>query len=62
VRKAWFSGWREAPVYDIAALFPGAELTGPAILEAETTTVIVGAGDRVSVNRYGWLDIALAGR
>ena len=62
VRKAWFSGWREAPVYDIAALSPGAELTGPAILEAETTTVIVGAGDRVSVNRYGWLDIALAGR
>jgi len=58
-RKAWFGGWRDAPVYDIAQLTPGAALTGPAILEAETTTVVVNAGDRVSVNGLGWLDIAL---
>jgi N-methylhydantoinase A len=59
-RKAWFGGWRDTPVYDIAELAPGASLTGPAILEAETTTVVVNAGDRVSVNSLGWLDIALA--
>ena len=58
-RKAWFGGWRETPVYDIAQLSPGASLTGPAILEAETTTVVVNDGDRLSVNGLGWLDIAL---
>ena len=59
VRKAWFGGWQDTPVYDIARLSPGASLTGPAILEAETTTVVVNAGDRLSVNGLGWLDITL---
>jgi N-methylhydantoinase A len=58
-RKAWFGGWQDTPVYDIAHLAPGASLTGPAILEAETTTVVVNAGDRVSVNGLGWLDVEL---
>ena len=31
----------------------------PRIIEAETTTVLVDAGDRISVNALGWLDIAL---
>jgi N-methylhydantoinase A len=59
-RKAWFGGWRDTQVYDIAHLSPGASLTGPAILEAETTTVVVNAGDQVRVNGLGWLDIALS--
>jgi N-methylhydantoinase A len=58
-RKAWFGGWRDTPVYDLAQLASGAALTGPAILEAETTTVVINAGDRVSVNALGWLDIVL---
>jgi N-methylhydantoinase A len=29
------------------------------VVEAETTTVIVDAGDRVTVNAFGWLDITL---
>jgi N-methylhydantoinase A len=41
------------------ALLPGHSLTGPAIIEAETTTVLVDTGDRVTVNALGWLDIAL---
>ncbi|ETR76536.1 methylhydantoinase [Afipia sp. P52-10] len=61
-RPAWFGGWRDAAVYDIASLTPGTTLTGPAILEAETTTVIAGDGDEVSVNRQGWLDIRLSRR
>jgi N-methylhydantoinase A len=59
-RRVWFGGWRETEVYDIADLAPGASLAGPAILEAETTTVVVNAGDRVVVNGLGWLDITLA--
>jgi N-methylhydantoinase A len=58
-RQAFFGGWREVPVYALDALQPGHSLNGPAIIEAETTTVLVDTGDRVSVNALGWLDITL---
>jgi N-methylhydantoinase A len=58
-RKTFFGGWREVPVYSLDALRPGHSFEGPAVVEAETTTVIVDAGDRVTVNPFGWLDIAL---
>jgi N-methylhydantoinase A len=58
-RQAFFGAWREVPVYALDALQPGHAFEGPAIVEAETTTVIVDAGDRVTVNGLGWLDIAL---
>ena len=58
-RQAFFGAWREIPVYSFDALQPGHSLTGPAIIEAETTTVLVDTGDRVSVNALGWLDITL---
>ena len=38
---------------------PVTSLEGPAIIEAETTTVLIDSGDRISVNALGWLDIAL---
>ena len=47
------------PVFALDTLEPGHSFEGPAVVEAETTTVIVGAGDRVTVNAMGWLDIAL---
>ena len=37
----------------------GPRFAGPAIVEAETTTVVIGARDRVTVNALGWLDIAV---
>jgi N-methylhydantoinase A len=58
-RQAFFGAWREIPVYSFDALLPGQSLTGPAIIEAETTTVLVDTGDRVTVNALGWLDIVL---
>src|SRR5215203_5280800 len=58
-RKAFFGGWHEVPVYALDELHPGHTLTGPAIIEAETTTVLVDTGDRVTVNALGWLDITL---
>ena len=58
-RQAWFGCWREVPVYALDELRPGHALAGPAIIEAETTTVVVDAGDRVTVNALGWLDIEL---
>ncbi|MEH2568074.1 hydantoinase/oxoprolinase family protein [Bradyrhizobium sp. AZCC 2289] len=58
-RQAFFGAWREVPVYSLDALEPGHSLAGPAIIEAETTTVLVDSGDRVTVNALGWLDIRL---
>ena len=59
MRKAHFDGWRDIPVYAFDKLQSGHSLEGPAIIEAETTTVLVDNGDRVSVNALGWLDITL---
>jgi N-methylhydantoinase A len=58
-RRAYFDGWRTVPVYRIEALRPGMTVEGPAIFDAETTTVLAAEGDAVTVNRYGWLDIRL---
>ena len=58
-RHVWFGGWREVPVYALDDLRSTHSLMGPAIIEAETTTVLVDTGDRVTVNALGWLDISL---
>jgi N-methylhydantoinase A len=59
-RQAWLGGWREVPVYALDDLQPGERLQGPAIIEAETTTVVINAGDQLAVNGLGWLDIRVA--
>jgi len=56
-RKAHFGQWIEVPVYALDDLRPGQGLQGPAIIEAESTTVVINAGDRLTVNALGWLDI-----
>jgi N-methylhydantoinase A len=60
-RQAYFGAWRSVPVYQVEDLATGAQITGPAIFEAETTTVIIGEDDRMIVNELGWLDISLRG-
>jgi N-methylhydantoinase A len=59
-RQAWLGAWREVPVYALDDLQPGERLQGPAIIEAETTTVVINAGDLLVVNGLGWLDIRVA--
>jgi N-methylhydantoinase A len=59
-RKAFFGQWLDVPVYGLDDLRPGQALEGPAIVEAETTTVVINTGDRSSVNALGWLDIRIA--
>jgi N-methylhydantoinase A len=59
-RQVFLGGWIEVPVYSFDSLEPGQSFEGPAIVEAETTTVVVNARDRVVVNALGWLDIELA--
>ena len=59
-RPAFFGKWRDVPVYSLESLTPGQSFEGIAVIDAETTTVIVNEGDRVTVNALGWLDIKLA--
>ena len=58
-RRVHMGGWLEAPVHDFAALGPGQALEGPAIVESDTTTVVLRPGDRAAVTPLGWLDIAV---
>jgi N-methylhydantoinase A len=58
-RKALFGEWIDVPVYALDDLRHGHAFAGPAIVEAETTTVVIGAQDRLTVNALGWLDIAV---
>ena len=46
-----------APVYDRDRLPAGAILEGPALVEEATTTSVVWAGQRASVDRFGLLSI-----
>ena len=59
-RKAFFGAWRDCDVYALDDLRPGHSVEGPAIVEAETTTVVINAGDALTVNSLGWLDIRVA--
>ncbi len=46
-----------APVYDRDRLPAGAIFEGPALAEEATTTTVVWAGQRASVDRFGLLSI-----
>jgi N-methylhydantoinase A len=50
-------GWREIAVYDLDSLPDGQVLDGPAIVESETTTLLLRAPDRATVTPQRWLDI-----
>jgi N-methylhydantoinase A len=56
-REIYLGGWVEVPVYDFAALPPGGELPGPAIVESETTTILLREGDRARYDGRGWLEV-----
>lgn len=50
-------GWQEADIYDYGSLAEGHELTGPAVVEAPTTTVALPEGCVGRVDRLGNLVI-----
>jgi len=60
-RPVWFEeGWREAAVYDGAALGPGHRIVGPAIVAEGTMTAIARPGDVLAVDAAGNFVITLA--
>jgi N-methylhydantoinase A len=59
VRRQPIHGQADAAVYALDAMAPGQEIEGPALIETETTTVLVGAADRAVITATGWIDIAV---
>ena len=63
-RPAYFpeaGGFVEASVYDRMALAPGAEISGPALIEERESTCVVGPGDTARVDARRNLVVDLAG-
>ena len=58
-RRAWIDGWVELPVFDFAALAADQRVDGPAIVESDTTTVLLRPGDNARFDARGWLDVTL---
>lgn len=51
--------WQEVPVLDFSALSPGQQVRGPAIIESDTTTVLLRGGDVARMDPARLLDIAI---
>ena len=56
-RRAFVGDWSDLPVYDLDGLGSGHRISGPAIIESRTTTILLKEGDNASVTSTGWLDI-----
>jgi N-methylhydantoinase A len=56
-RRVFLGDWIDVPVFDFDTLSIGQQLTGPAVVESATTTVLLRPGDRAEVTPQRWLDI-----
>jgi N-methylhydantoinase A len=61
-RRVYLGGWIAVPVFDFLALGADQSIAGPAVIESDTTTVLLRAGDVARFDRRGWLDIAVGPR
>lgn len=50
----------DVPVFRLTDLVPKQKIGGPALIEAETTTVLIHHGDSAVVTAHGWLDVNVA--
>jgi N-methylhydantoinase A len=57
-RLVYLGGWTNVPVFDFLALAGDQRVSGPAIIESDTTTVLLRPGDTARFDGRGWLDIA----
>ena len=62
-RRIYLDDWIEATVFPLDELASGQVVAGPAIIESDTTTVVLRPGDQATTTPQRWLDIAIpAGR
>jgi N-methylhydantoinase A len=59
-RDVYLGEWLPVPVYAFASLAAGQVVDGPAVIESDTTTVLLRNGDRATTTAQRWLDIAIA--
>ena len=59
MRRVYLDDWMEIAVHRFADLRAGQSLQGPAIVEADTTTILLLPNDVATVTDMGWLDIAV---
>ncbi len=58
-RRVYLDDWTNVAVYRFALLAPGQNIAGPALIESETTTVLLRRGDQAVVTPQLWLDISV---
>lgn len=58
-RSIYLNGWEEVSVFSFDDLRVGHSLAGPAIIDAETTTVLIGKPDVLTINSLGWLEVSV---
>ena len=56
-RRVYLGEWRDAPTYAADGLPAGAEITGPAIIESDFTTILVWPGDTAAVDAMGGVEL-----
>src|SRR3546814_8251674 len=56
-RKIYLGEWVDAEIHAFPELADGQTINGPALVESETTTVLLSPADRGTVTGQGWLDI-----
>ncbi|MGI9335659.1 MAG: hydantoinase/oxoprolinase family protein, partial [Gammaproteobacteria bacterium] len=60
-RDIFLGKWLAADVYWFSALGAGQVVNGPALIESESTTVLLRPGDRATTTSQRWLDIDVSG-
>jgi N-methylhydantoinase A len=58
-RQVYLGGWIQVPVFDFLVLAPDQTVRGPAVIESDTTTVLLRPGDAARFDSRGWLDVAV---
>lgn len=58
-RNIYLGSWVSAPVYDFATLAANQVIEGPAIVESDTTTVLLRTGDQATTTEQRWLDVVI---
>jgi N-methylhydantoinase A len=56
-RRIYLGGWTDAAVYRSTEVHSGWSVTGPAVIEGELTTILVGDGEEVTAGKFGELRI-----
>ena len=59
LRRMYLGDWTDVSVYSFDSLAAGATIDGPAVVESDTTTVVLRAGDHATVTPQQWLDIRI---